>query len=85
MGKTKNRPLDTAGTDTHSLTFSEKTWQVIDRLAQVNTDGNRSRLLALLAHRADLLPEQFGFRDEALPMSVTQEMKELQDAQQASA
>ena len=50
------------GADNHSLSFPDKTWQVIDELAAINTNGNRSRLLALLAHQAAMIPEAFGLK-----------------------
>lgn len=52
--------------DTHSLSFSEKTWQVIARLAEANTDGNKSKLLTMLAHHADMVPDAFGIRTAPL-------------------
>lgn len=66
------------GTDTHSLTFPDKTWAVIDKLASANTDGNRSRLLAMLAHQADMVPDAFGLKSAS---SVSDDGKTAEAAQ----
>lgn len=50
------------GTDNHTLSFPDKTWEVIDKLASANTGGNRSRLLAMLAHQAAMIPDAFGLK-----------------------
>lgn len=52
------------GANTHSISFPDKTWKVIDSLASMNTEGNRSRLLAMLAHQAAMMPETFGLKTE---------------------
>ena len=52
------------GANTHSISFPDKTWQVIDMLANLNTEGNRSRLLSMLAHQAAMMPETFGLKTE---------------------
>jgi hypothetical protein len=52
------------GANTHSISFPDKTWQVIESLANLNTEGNRSRLLAMLAHQAAMMPETFGLKTE---------------------
>lgn len=48
------------GTDTHSLSFTDRTWNVITAMAEANTDGNRSRFLELLVQQAALMPEEYG-------------------------
>lgn len=50
------------GAQTHSLSFPDKTWDVIEELAKQNTGGNKSRLLQMLVHQAAMIPDAFGFK-----------------------
>lgn len=75
----QTKAYEAPGTDTHSLSFQDRTWEVITKLADANTGGNKSRLLTMLAHQASMAPDQFGLKEnknEELP-SVNAQMRAL--------